>query len=61
MKLHLSILVQEPDKRNPGKFLNLLRNSFDIDESLHFDYQSIITGIKNFFPGRQLYINFTIS
>lgn len=58
--MQLMILVQQPDKINAGKYKELLRNSFPLNQSMSYDYQGLINGIKLLYPNRDLIINLSI-
>lgn len=60
MKQILRIQIDVPHPSNAGKFVTLLRNQLELDDSLHYDYNGLLRGIKLLFPNKQLIINLSI-
>lgn len=60
MKRTLRIIVQTPHVSSAGKFVELFRNSFELDDSLVYDYQGLLNGVKLLFPNKELIINLTL-
>lgn len=61
MKQRLLILVQTPDLRNVGSFKELYRNQLMIDDSLDFDFHTVLSSLKILYPGNYIIISFKIS
>lgn len=60
MKYTIKISVDAFHPFHAGKFINILRNQFEVDESFKYDYHSLINGIKLLYPNKQLIINISI-
>lgn len=54
------IIVTTPDRNNIGSFKEVFRHSISVDDSIDFDYKSLLKGIKVLFPDKQLFINLNI-
>ena len=60
MKQILRIQVDVPHQSNTGKFVTLLRNQIELDDSLDYDYKGLLRGLKLLYPNKQLIINLSI-
>lgn len=59
--MRLVVKIEIPDYRRSGHFKELFRNSFAVDDSLQYDYQGLIRGLKLLFPEhKNLIINLSI-
>lgn len=59
--MRLQVIIETPDNRNVGKFRELLRNSFELSDSLEYDYQAIVNGAKALFPNIKLLIHLNVT
>lgn len=50
MNTTIKILVQRTHPTISGKFVDVLRSSFEIDESMQYDYNGLLRGIRLLFP-----------
>ena len=55
MKQRLLILVETPDLRNVGSFKELYRNQLMIDDSLDFDFRTVLSSLKILYPGNDIF------
>lgn len=60
MKQILKVSVTCQDERNCSKFRELLRNFIELDDSLTYDYHTLIRGLKLLYPNREIFINLMI-
>lgn len=60
MKQSLKIKCEVPDRVHAGDFKVIYSNLVKIDDSLNFDYQTLIRGLKLLYPFNDLIINFQI-
>lgn len=50
MNTTIKILVQRPHPSIAGKFIEVLRSSFEIDASMQYDYNGLLRGVRLLFP-----------
>lgn len=60
MKQTLKIEVLSPDRSKAGEFRQLLLNRIELDDSLHFDYHSLLKGINLLYSNKQIIVNLSI-
>lgn len=60
MKTRLRVKVEIPDPLHNNKFKELFRNQLELDESVSYDYQSLIKGIKLLFQRNDLIITLVL-
>lgn len=60
MKQAIQIIVTEPDRFKVCKFKELFRNTIELDDSLSYDYQGMIKGLRLLFQNKHIIINLNI-
>lgn len=57
----IKIIVQRSHPTIAGKYIEVLRSSFEIDSSCQYDYNGLLRGIRLLFPNyTNLIINITV-
>lgn len=60
MRQRLKILVEIPDPKNIGSYKELYRNQLLLDDSVNFDFQTILSALKILYPDEGVFISFMI-
>lgn len=56
----LRIVLERPSELHTGEFKEIYRNTLDCDDSVQFDYQALLKGLKMLYPYNNLIINLTL-
>lgn len=57
----LKVIIEVPHPVRQGSFKELYRTQLQVDDSVHYNYQALINGIKMLFPNKNLVISLILS
>ena len=60
MKQRIEIMVSIPDRQDIGKVKDLFRVVNFVDDSVRYDFQSVVKGLRVLFPDESAVISFRL-